>query len=700
MTGKTFIQTGLDGPWVECTDERVAHEDIERLDCAFLMCYSDEWDSIGKRFRLFRSGNHLPSDFPIGTMEENRRLFQEVRAHADIVSFGTYHHGYTFQGTSWLPVIQPLRWRIFQRSATDAINLAADVAYFTPDPHGARVIYECFSICLQMEKDIVIVSKTGSGPYSRGYWTDKTDLEIPENISDFVIDALRESTRAWTGIYPTITWEQHGKQAIFAYMSHPFDWNVTALRSFLGTEAYQKLFPREQRDNFHPLCEYLSIHPTKSLRRAYAKNPYAIIWHVLLRGLGFEDLNIIQKFYAFDKSIAGVPFSAAYFWKGKAAISSRNDARIDWASLEYYLRWVKKNKGQRMMENELYRLAKKGISQEMSDTLSQFTQYEVALPKSLRRMLLKRGLTKEVHDRISEAVLELNPDTRNRILSYPPEDHALEYQIGDYEFRLVKQTRDLTVIGNAMHNCVASYRSDVLRRYSLILTAKKDGNYVICIELDAGHRLYQAYGPHNYRLRGDDLLACRKWVEICNIELARDCLDVVDLAGTESWEISQLPFEKLPSQMSLDELLAIPEGHTTYGYYSYLAAAFENAQPHRIAAPPWKTFSTEREYLEYVFPEGRRIWEAAMEKDDIDAQYALGACYAHGKIMPRDADRALAWLKHPVEEGHIQARTLCQTIKCDDARINGTYDERIREGLRHAKLRIKMQQELRSPEAS
>lgn len=91
MIDTAFVQTGLDGPWVECKNERSSHEDIENLDCAFLIQYSDEYEyeNLGKRFRLFRPGNHLPSDFSIGTEEENRRLFQEVRAHADVMETKT-----------------------------------------------------------------------------------------------------------------------------------------------------------------------------------------------------------------------------------------------------------------------------------------------------------------------------------------------------------------------------------------------------------------------------------------------------------------------------------------------------------------------------------------------------------------------------------------------------------------------------------
>ena len=251
-----------------------------------------------------------------------------------------------------------------------------------------------------------------------------------------------------------------------------------------------------------------------------------------------------------------------------------------------------------------------------------------------------------------------------------------------------------------MHNCVASYRERVLRGESIIMTAKKAGKYVICIELDAIHRLYQAYGPHNHQLFGDDLLACQKWISLCQIENACSRLNAVDISKTDDWEITKLPAEEPQIKMTRDEIAQVVRNGVSYGYYSYMAVAFEQKHPHRISAPPWKTFATEREYLQYVFPEGESIWKAAMDDDNIDAQYALGICYAHGRIMPRDVKRALAWLKHPVEEGHTPAQMLCQKLICDNARINGTYDERIREGLRLARLRIKMQQDLHASVAS
>ena len=334
-------------------------------------------------------------------------------------------------------------------------------------------------------------------------------------------------------------------------------------------DAHQSLTKKILKDSkitdeeFNELSEHFSD---------CAKNPYVIFWHLLLKGYGVEDLNLIQKFYKFDQGIVGIPFSDIHLKNGKVSIPRNNSTYIDWLPLEHYLRWLEKNKSQRAMVNELYRWAKKGINQEMYDTLSQFAQYETALPESLRQMLLRRGLTREVHDLISEAVLELNPNTRNRILLYTPEDYALEYQIGDYEFRLVRQTHDLSIIGRQMHNCVASYREQALFGESIIMTAKKDGNYVICIELDAEHHLYQAYGPHNQELSGDNLIACGAWIKRCQIQISTLWFHLGDTSEADGWKISKLPTEEILPKMTRDEISRVTKNGVSYGYYSSMAA--------------------------------------------------------------------------------------------------------------------------------
>ena len=91
-----------------------------------------------------------------------------------------------------------------------------------------------------------------------------------------------------------------------------------------------------------------------------------------------------------------------------------------------------------------------------------------------------------------------------------------------------------------MRNCVAGYRSKVLRKESIIMTARTEDGYAICIELDGRHRLLQAYGPWNRPLSGDALLACWKWVAQGGLPVAFDHLAPVDLSAAEDWDIQPL----------------------------------------------------------------------------------------------------------------------------------------------------------------
>ena len=244
MIDKVFVQTGLDGDWVECADDRVAHEDIDHLTCALLILHHDDHRGSEGEFRFYQAGKKEAEVFPVGTPEENARLFRQVREQADLVGFGSYHMTYLdwdnayyhIHEAHWDVDVIPFRWRLLQKTVDGPLYLAADVVCYTPETHGLWISMECFSICLQMERGIVIVSKTGNaaierrgmGPARRVHraaWTEASDIEIPQNISDIVIEALRISTQEWSGIYPTITWQRSGKKAVLAFAAHPFDWN-------------------------------------------------------------------------------------------------------------------------------------------------------------------------------------------------------------------------------------------------------------------------------------------------------------------------------------------------------------------------------------------------------------------------------------------------------------------------------------------
>ena len=176
MLDKAFVQTGVDGSWVECLDNRLAHEELEKLACAiFLACDDDQnqhW------FKFYRYRENYADNFDVGTPTENQEIFDWASDQADIVGFG---HSFIRQYDWWKPQIVPVRWRIFQKSPEYPLYLAVDVARVQQERNGAEFHYETFSINVSMDRGVSIVSHTGYK--SRGRWTDKTDIDIPENIS-------------------------------------------------------------------------------------------------------------------------------------------------------------------------------------------------------------------------------------------------------------------------------------------------------------------------------------------------------------------------------------------------------------------------------------------------------------------------------------------------------------------------------------
>ena len=103
-------------------------------------------------------------------------------------------------------------------------------------------------------------------------------------------------------------------------------------------------------------------------------------------------------------------------------------------------------------------------------------------------------------------------ERKNTVYEYKDKELALETELGEYTFRLPKDTNELRKWGNIFHNCVASYDSAVISRWSLIVAMKKQEKYVACIEVKQG-RITQALGHCNQRLSVDYGTVIAEWAK-------------------------------------------------------------------------------------------------------------------------------------------------------------------------------------------
>lgn len=96
-------------------------------------------------------------------------------------------------------------------------------------------------------------------------------------------------------------------------------------------------------------------------------------------------------------------------------------------------------------------------------------------------------------------------------IEYEDEVKKYEQKVDGISFVLPKRTEELEGAGFALHNCVDSYRVNVLTRQDTIVFMEEDSKLVGCIEVMPDKSIRQAFGPCNTQLYGDEKKAFDKW---------------------------------------------------------------------------------------------------------------------------------------------------------------------------------------------
>ena len=432
--------------------------------------------------------------------------------------------------------IAPVRWRIFQASPTEPLVLLGDVAVFSPQ-RGRE--WKKLSLTVSMKTREASVSKcriqTEPDVIWEGTWTDELnawdcmggEVDIPPIVVDAVLDALRVSTFLFTGIRPSVLSQMQGKAKIMAYIRRPFDLNSVFLKNFLchSDAEFNSLFPYEEKNVYQRICRHLGIRPPKSLRRAYALNPYAIVWYMIFLQWGVCDINFMRPFFLLDIRIGPALINQFYFDRNTGRVEFNDtenwDMHCSWDAVVRYCRLLKHAKGECGMMRWLYRYsAMEFLSQEQQDTIEMFAEYEGLLSEGVIERLWKEGLTENTHVLISREVVSLfNQCELDYEIPYDTNCMQAECDINDYQFRMIRNIEDLIVTGKKMNNCVASYHRRIMNGKSILFVVRYSGTLVACIELNRRCQIVQALGPENKRLIDEPLEVCRLWAAFCQFPI-------------------------------------------------------------------------------------------------------------------------------------------------------------------------------------
>ena len=140
--------------------------------------------------------------------------------------------------------------------------------------------------------------------------------------------------------------------------------------------------------------------------------------------------------------------------------------------------------------------------------------------------ILHDGLDEHIHDALSNVAYK--HQNRKVKFKYSKEQLDLEDEINGYKFLLPTNSYELCEIGNALHNCVASYVDYVEEKVCTIVIAYKDDETKknapkICIEVrnysegDFKGQVWQQRTDRNAEPNGEDSEVMKIWREKHNL---------------------------------------------------------------------------------------------------------------------------------------------------------------------------------------
>lgn len=354
-------------------------------------------------------------------------------------------------------------------------------------------------------------------------------------IVNFALDILEENYKIRSNATET---------DIYALLFRPFDLNCYKMQGYFGKMTF---VPWDIKNAYHLFCKELNISPPKSLKKIYAKNPYAIIMYRTLLELGFTDYNLMLPFFDDvkifkvnfrDSNKFNFPFLSSegkieddiynefqnkYSCEGDVITQAEIDRLIsgadafytnysDWNELSFFAKWFIEEKDERFAAHRLLKYSKTELKGWEMDILSMLYQRYKDLSVEVRQMYIKKEFSYVLHNKLIEECNQL--DYGHQEIIYTDFEKKWECEINGYTFKLPKYTDDIVFVGRKLHNCVASYIKEVMKNRCTIIALWKNNIPIACIEVTISrNKVNQALGDHNKILSGDVLHIVSFWME-------------------------------------------------------------------------------------------------------------------------------------------------------------------------------------------
>lgn len=223
--------------------------------------------------------------------------------------------------------------------------------------------------------------------------------------------------------------------------------------AIMGNEKMRKMYLRKYKGE---LLEY------KSIRRMVYEIPFTIKYLVYIEKCGFTDVNVIRNILK----------------NPKICFFLRDICAKDISILKEYL--VKDG------DLAVFKVISSYKSQYIRD-ISQLFYYDIYNSSRLKQIILedvKEMSVMDLHDKYTLKYQKVRRMVRvlDECIQYKTKELFANMDIGDYHFRLAKDTAELNDVGITMNICVGIYGRNACKKNCNIVVVRNNNKSVACIE--------------------------------------------------------------------------------------------------------------------------------------------------------------------------------------------------------------------------
>ena len=342
-------------------------------------------------------------------------------------------------------------WRFYYDEAKDYVFVAMggvviDIARNDDEPY-VRVMH----ICRNKYGNCTYDMKTGECWKLSAY----DDVSMPREVLLAVSGLLQDAAEKNYGVRPMISeYDLARDDFLEAFMFRPFDLNGYQLIRYFGTDIYY--VPRDCKDIYTFLCNYLSISPPAKLRELYGVQPSILPWYKILCDLGFQDFSCMEKMFSVGRI---GPYKFASFYdlpilalSGRTEDEIRKNENIDddeidhdddtisqaeidallngaylcnekvevhygdakWKRLKVLISWMIRERGEEMTTQHLLNFSDTESlrNKDLWRLINERIDDSVKLPLEVGPLLLDHGFTREVYEKLVDYIVREGFDKR------------------------------------------------------------------------------------------------------------------------------------------------------------------------------------------------------------------------------------------------------------------------------------------------